>query len=239
MSENSTDENEKTASAEDNAANRPLSEAATAEEIAAAQQTTEAAQQTTGATEAAKLKESTPAASETATSAIVKIEGQEIPLDFRIAEKDELLKAALSPHYPSIKNANISRETRAGQMIVSIVKRAEHKGSGNRPGGVKTKHARRGGLAANDEAFRRLVKAPETALNIYELAESFYMRSISNGDGDGDGGSARHNLSLADIAQIGDVLRQTENDMTAMKKQFLELATIDGDFQTDGIPAGF
>ncbi len=63
-----------------------------------------------------------------ATSAVVKIEGQEFPLPVSIAADDELLKAALSPHYPSIKNANISRETRAGQMIVSIVKRAEHKG---------------------------------------------------------------------------------------------------------------
>ncbi len=63
-----------------------------------------------------------------AISAVVKIEGQEFPLPVSIAADDELLKAALSPHYPSIKNANISRETRAGQMIVSIVKRAEHKG---------------------------------------------------------------------------------------------------------------
>ncbi len=63
-----------------------------------------------------------------ATSAVVKIEGQEFPLPVSIAADDELLKAALSPHYPSIKNANISRETRAGQVIVSIVKRAEHKG---------------------------------------------------------------------------------------------------------------
>ena len=63
-----------------------------------------------------------------ATSAVVKIEGQEFPLPVSIAADDELLKAALSPHYPSIKNANISRETRAGQMIVSIVKGAEHKG---------------------------------------------------------------------------------------------------------------
>ena len=64
-----------------------------------------------------------------ATSAMVKIEGQDFPLPVSIAADDELLKAALSPHYPSIKNANISRETRAGQMIVSIVKRAEHKGN--------------------------------------------------------------------------------------------------------------
>jgi len=61
--------------------------------------------------------------------AVIKIEGQEFPLPVSVASNDDLLKTALSPHYPSIKNAQISRETRAGQMIVSIVKRAEHKGN--------------------------------------------------------------------------------------------------------------
>lgn len=64
-----------------------------------------------------------------ATSAIIKIEGQEFPLDVKIATDDELLKTALSPHYPSIKNAAVTRETRLGEMIVSIVKKAEHKGA--------------------------------------------------------------------------------------------------------------
>lgn len=63
-----------------------------------------------------------------ATSAVIKIEGQEFPLDVAIASDDNLLKTALSPHYPSIKNASITRETRLGEMIVSIVKKAEHKG---------------------------------------------------------------------------------------------------------------
>jgi hypothetical protein len=64
-----------------------------------------------------------------ARAATVKIEGQEFPLDVAIAADDQLLKTALSPHYPSIKNAQITRETLlSGQMIVSIVKRAEHKG---------------------------------------------------------------------------------------------------------------
>lgn len=62
------------------------------------------------------------------TTATIKIEGQEFPLDVAIASDDNLLKTALSPHYPSIKNAQISRETRLGEMIVSIVKKAEHKG---------------------------------------------------------------------------------------------------------------
>ncbi len=85
---------------------------------------TDTAEQPTSEAESAKAQEDAAAA----TTAIVKIEGQEFPLDVGIAEKDDLLKAALSPHYPSIKNAQISRETRAGQIIVSIVKRAEHKG---------------------------------------------------------------------------------------------------------------
>ena len=63
-----------------------------------------------------------------ARAATIKIEGQEFPLDVAIAADDRLLKTALGPHYPSIKNAQISRETRSGEMIVSIVKKAEHKG---------------------------------------------------------------------------------------------------------------
>lgn len=107
MSENLISENENT------------TEAPTAAETTA---TSDAA----NATETAKIEESVAEAAPTA--AVVKIEGQEFPIDVAIAKEDDLLKAALSPHYPSIKNAQISRETRAGQMIVSIVKRAEHKG---------------------------------------------------------------------------------------------------------------
>jgi hypothetical protein len=87
---------------------------------------------TTGAAEGQTANNSetvqTPETEAVAATAIIKIEGQEFPLDVAIAADDNLLKAALSPHYPSIKNAQISRETRAGQIIVSIVKKAEHKG---------------------------------------------------------------------------------------------------------------
>lgn len=92
--------------------------------------TEESAAATESAPDTAKVQQAENAETEAeATSAVVKIEGQEFPLPTSIAADDELLKAALSPHYPSIKNAQISRETRAGQMIVSIVKRAEHKGN--------------------------------------------------------------------------------------------------------------
>lgn len=124
MNENTTGENEYTAGAENKSASETPAESATAEETAATGQTTSAA-------EGEKNEEVEPATA-AATTTVVKIEGQEFPLDVAIAADDNLLKAALSPHYPSIKNAHISRETRAGQMIVSIVKRAEHKGSGRR-----------------------------------------------------------------------------------------------------------
>ena len=122
MNENTTGENEHTAGAENKSASETPAESATAEETAATEQTTSAA-------EGEKNEEAEPTTA-AATTAVVKIEGQEFPLDVAIAADDNLLKAALSPHYPSIKNAQISRETRAGQMIVSIVKKAEHKGCG-------------------------------------------------------------------------------------------------------------
>ena len=110
MSENTTPENENTAT------ETPTAAAETA-----------ATEKATNAAEAAKTEE-TDTAALPATSAVIKIEGQEFPLDAFVAADDNLLKTALSPHYPSIKNAQISRETRAGQLIVSIVKKAEHKG---------------------------------------------------------------------------------------------------------------
>lgn len=97
---------------------------------------------------------------------------------------------------------------------------------------TKKRRVRRAALNPCEEALRRLVKAPETALKIYELAESLYMR-------DGDDVAGRQTMSFADIELVGDYLRQAENDIAAMKKQFLDLAVLEGDFQTDRIPIGF
>ena len=107
MSENLISENENTATGKTGAA-----------EAVATDQRTDAA-------DAAKAEGSAAAD----PVAVIKIEGQEFPLHASIASDDNLLKTALSPHYPSIRNAQITRETRAGQLIVSIVKRAEHKGN--------------------------------------------------------------------------------------------------------------
>lgn len=96
---------------------------------------------------------------------------------------------------------------------------------------TKTKRDRRDALNASDKALRRLTCSPETVNQIYELAESLYMR-------DGDGATGQR-MSLADIERIQEYLRQTENDIQTMKKQFLDLATIEGGFQTEKVPIGF
>ncbi len=98
---------------------------------------------------------------------------------------------------------------------------------------MKTKSEKvcRDALDANGEALRRLARAPETVLQIYELAESLYMR-------DGDGATGQR-MSLADIEQINEYLRRTENDVQGMKKQFQELVAVESGFQTEKIPIGF
>ena len=60
--------------------------------------------------------------------ATIKIEGQEFELDAALAQDDKTLKVVLQPHFASIENANITRETKAGKLTVTIVKRAQHKG---------------------------------------------------------------------------------------------------------------
>ncbi len=64
----------------------------------------------------------------TETMAVVKIEGQEFKLEAVLAQDDKMLKTVLQPHFSSIENANITREVNDGQLTVTIVKRAQHKG---------------------------------------------------------------------------------------------------------------
>jgi hypothetical protein len=64
----------------------------------------------------------------TKAKAAIKIEGQEFELEEVLAKDDKMLKTILQPHYSSVENASITRETKDGKLIVTIVKRAQHKG---------------------------------------------------------------------------------------------------------------
>lgn len=59
----------------------------------------------------------------------VKIEGQEFELEASLAQDDKTLKMVLQPHFSSVENANITRDVKDGKLTVTIVKKAQHKGS--------------------------------------------------------------------------------------------------------------
>ena len=67
----------------------------------------------------------------TEPKATIKIEGQEFELETVLAEDDKMLKTVLQPHFSSVENANITREVKDGKLIVTIVKKAQHKGASN------------------------------------------------------------------------------------------------------------
>ena len=69
------------------------------------------------------------AAAVTETKATIKIEGQVFELETVLAEDDKMLKTVLQPHFSSVENANITREVKNGKLIVTIVKKAQHKGA--------------------------------------------------------------------------------------------------------------
>lgn len=79
-----------------------------------------------------------------------------------------------------------------------------------------------------DRTLRRLIKAPETASRIFEFAESLYFRD-----------ETAERLSFADIRQVELFLKQTENDLVLVKKQFLELTEIESSFETETVQVGF
>jgi hypothetical protein len=82
--------------------------------------------------------------------------------------------------------------------------------------------------SASDKTLRRLVKAKDSANRIFEFAESLYWRD-----------ETAERMSPADIEQVNQFLQQTENDLKWMKKQFQDLAEIEGGFQSEVTPTGF
>jgi hypothetical protein len=76
-----------------------------------------------------KAAKSTSADTVTEPKATIKIEGQDFELDAALAQEDKTLKVVLQPHFACIENANITRDVKDGKLTVTIVKRAQHKGT--------------------------------------------------------------------------------------------------------------
>jgi hypothetical protein len=63
--------------------------------------------------------------------AILKLEGQEIELDERMAQNDKALLEFVATFSPELANATITRKQEGNQTVVTLTKRAGSKGSGN------------------------------------------------------------------------------------------------------------
>jgi hypothetical protein len=59
----------------------------------------------------------------------IQLDGQSFQIPNLVAAKDELLKAALAPFVPWIANAQIDRKEQDGKPVVSVIKRADWKGT--------------------------------------------------------------------------------------------------------------
>ncbi|MBI5031615.1 MAG: hypothetical protein HZB51_13890 [Chloroflexi bacterium] len=59
----------------------------------------------------------------------IQLDGQSFQIPDLVAAKDELLKAALAPFVPWIANAQIDRQEKDGATVVSLIKRADWKGT--------------------------------------------------------------------------------------------------------------
>jgi hypothetical protein len=56
-------------------------------------------------------------------------DGQEFPLPDDVARSDELLRQALVPFYPEVAGADIKRENKNGELVVTVIRRAGTKGA--------------------------------------------------------------------------------------------------------------
>ena len=60
----------------------------------------------------------------------VLIEGQTIPVPEEIGASDEAVKRALTPFYPEVANAMVTRVVKEETTTITVVKRAGTKGAG-------------------------------------------------------------------------------------------------------------
>ncbi len=102
-------------------------------------------------------------------------DGLTIEIEDEIARSDELLKWALSPHYPDLANALISREEKEGVLIVTVSKRAGPKGSYQADMAQRVNPV----VLALEEASAYLNPALALAWQLYSQASS---NSHSNGN---------------------------------------------------------
>ena len=154
--------------------------------------------------------------------------GMTINIDDEIARSDELLKRALSPHYPDLANALISRDEKDGLLKVTVSKRAGPKGSYHfEPGRVERVNPV---VLALEEASPHLNPA-------LALAWHLYSRSPFAGSPGGEGEQPLERL-LALQEEIDQAISEGEGEVSEIKRA-VELLKIAPSVPSRRIPEGF
>jgi hypothetical protein len=111
-----------------------------------------------------------------APEALVRIEGQEIPLKEEIVASDALLKKVLRPYYPAIMNASITRRREGERLIATIVKRADYKGARRRVRKAAYRITERRPEIRTDAIIAALKEAPRETNPALELARVLQLK---------------------------------------------------------------
>ncbi len=136
-------------------------------------------------------------------------DGMTIDIEDEIAKSDELLKRALSPHYPDLANAFISREEKDGLLKVTVSKRAGPKGS-----------YQIGNATSTNPAVLSLDEAPDYLNPALALAWQLYSQNSSSspaGEGEGEGGLTL-DKQLALQGEISDAILEGEAEASHLQK---------------------
>lgn len=154
-------------------------------------------------------------------------DGMTIDIEDEIAKSDELLKRALSPHYPDLANAFISREEKDGSLKVTVSKRAGPKGS-----------YQAGNPASTNPVVLGLDEAPDYLNPALALAWHLYFQNSSSSpitEGE-EGLTLEKQLALQ--GEISDAILEGESEASQVQKAIDLLKTAPHE-PSHRLPKGF
>ncbi|HEX2913720.1 MAG TPA: hypothetical protein VH186_23145 [Chloroflexia bacterium] len=133
-------------------------------------------------------------------------DGMTIEIEDEIARSDDLLKRALSPHYPDLANAFISREEKDGLLKVTVSKRAGPKGS-----------YQADKVTSANPVVLALEEAPDYLNPALALAwQLYFQNSSSSPAGEGEGGLTLEK-QLALQGEISDAILEGEAEASHLQ----------------------
>jgi hypothetical protein len=134
-------------------------------------------------------------------------DGMIIEIEDEIARSDDLLKRALSPHYPDLANAFISREEKDGLLKVTVSKRAGPKG------GYKV-----GNPTSTNPVVLALDEAQDYLNPALALAWHLYFQNSSSSLACGEEGGLTLEKQLALQGEISEAILEGEAEASHLQK---------------------